>query len=130
MYQTFVRELCALREVARIDYVVVNAGILKYPNVRAAPCHQTLDPISRASCEPILIPTESHCCVPHTFSMISQRAKQPSTYQDFELHLRTNTIGPIIVAQKLLQTHLSLGIIIFMSSDSGSAIHFRGFEDG
>jgi NAD(P)-dependent dehydrogenase (short-subunit alcohol dehydrogenase family) len=62
--------------------------------------------------------------------MISQRAKQPSTYQDFELHLRTNTIGPIIVAQKLLQTHLSLGIIIFMSSDSGSAIHFRGFEDG
>lgn len=52
------------------------------------------------------------------------------SFASFEKHLRTNTVGPIIVAQKLLQTHISLGTILFMSSDSGSAANFRPFEDG
>lgn len=52
------------------------------------------------------------------------------SFASFEKHLRTNTIGPIIVAQKLLQTHIPLGTIMFMSSDSGSAANFRPFEDG
>ncbi|KAL9119979.1 MAG: hypothetical protein Q9187_003466 [Circinaria calcarea] len=53
-----------------------------------------------------------------------------SSFEDFEDHLRTNTIGPIMVAQKLLQTTLSIGTMTFMSSDSGSAAEFRAFEDG
>jgi len=56
--------------------------------------------------------------------------RQRRSFASFEKHLRTNTIGPIIVAQKLLQTHISLGTIMFMSSDSGSAADFRAFEDG
>ena len=56
--------------------------------------------------------------------------RQRRSFASFEKHLRTNTIGPIIVAQKLLQTHISLGSVIFMSSDSGSAANFRAFEDG
>lgn len=42
----------------------------------------------------------------------------------------TNAIGPIITAQKLLQTRIPIGTITFMSSDSGSAGSFRSFEDG
>ena len=44
--------------------------------------------------------------------------------------MRTNTIGPILVAQKLLQIPIPIGTIVFMSSDSGSATSFRAFEDG
>lgn len=73
----------------QIDYVIINAGILKYPN----------------------------------------RVTE-ITFDDFADHLHTNTIGPILVAQKLLATHMSIGSIVFMSSDSGSALNFRAFEDG
>jgi len=52
------------------------------------------------------------------------------SFSTFENHLHTNTIGPIIVAQKLLQTSISIGVIMFMSSDSGSTMNFRAFEDG
>lgn len=54
------------------------------------------------------------------------------SYQDFALHLHTNTIGPIICAQALLALDptLSPDKIIFMSSDSGSTALFRDFEDG
>ncbi|OJD18690.1 hypothetical protein AJ78_01305 [Emergomyces pasteurianus Ep9510] len=46
-------------------------------------------------------------------------------------HLHTNTVGPIIVAQKLLRlTNVSFGTIAFMSSDSGSTQRFLDFEDG
>ena len=58
-----------------------------------------------------------------------QRATEIS-YSDFAHHLHTNTIGPIITAQRLLTTGLPIGTIIFMSSDSGSALSFRDFEDG
>lgn len=73
----------------RLDYVVLNAGILKYPN----------------------------------------RATELS-YDDFALHLHTNTVGPIIYAQRLLAANLSIGTIVFISSDSGSATEFRDVEDG
>ncbi|TID24092.1 Short-chain dehydrogenase/reductase SDR [Venturia nashicola] len=76
----FVTELMTIPNL-KIDYVVINAGVLKYPN-------------------------------------------------EFAFHLHTNSIGPIIMAQKLLQTNIPIGTIVFMSSDSGSATNFRGDEDG
>nr|POE96406.1 putative oxidoreductase c24b10.20 [Quercus suber] len=61
----------------------------------------------------------------------SQRASAIS-YDDFALHLHTNAVGPLICAQRLLQAkpRLSIGGIVFMSSDSGSAQAFRAQEDG
>lgn len=44
--------------------------------------------------------------------------------------MRTNCIGPIITAQKLLATGIPIGTLIFMSSDSASASQFLSFEDG
>lgn len=52
------------------------------------------------------------------------------SYADFALHLHTNTIGPLICAQRLLRAPLTLGTVVFMSSDSGSAQAFRAMEDG
>lgn len=37
--QKFVEDIAAIRHLDRIDYVVLNAGILKYPNVRLPPYH-------------------------------------------------------------------------------------------
>ncbi|KAJ5519894.1 short-chain dehydrogenase [Penicillium fimorum] len=74
----------------KIDYVVVNAGILEYPN----------------------------------------RALE-MTFDKFAHHLLTNTVGPIVVAQKLLQiADVAVGTVAFMSSDSGSTQRFLSFEDG
>jgi short-subunit dehydrogenase len=53
-----------------------------------------------------------------------------SSFDEFAFHLHTNTIGPIITAQKLLQTNIPIGTIVFMSSDSGSQGMFREMEDG
>lgn len=71
--------------------VVLNAGILQYPN----------------------------------------RATELS-FANFALHLHTNTIGPIICAQKLLNLDPESPPpkIIFISSDSGSTSQFLDFEDG
>lgn len=33
MAQNFAREVAALRNIDRIDHVILNAGILQYPNV-------------------------------------------------------------------------------------------------
>lgn len=54
------------------------------------------------------------------------------SFSDFALHLHTNTIGPIICAQKLLNLSLEHPPpkIIFISSDSGSTTRFLDFEDG
>ncbi|CZT22372.1 related to protoporphyrinogen oxidase [Ramularia collo-cygni] len=52
------------------------------------------------------------------------------SYDDFAFHLHTNTIGPIICAQRLLKAGISIGKIVFISSDSGSAQRFLDFEDG
>ncbi|KAK8200516.1 hypothetical protein HDK77DRAFT_230026 [Phyllosticta capitalensis] len=84
----FVHQLVQIPNL-KIDYVVINAGVLRYPN----------------------------------------RATELS-FDEFAFHLHTNTIGPIITAQKLLQTNIPIGTMVFMSSDSGSAIDFREMEDG
>lgn len=84
----FVERMMAIPGL-KIDCLVLNAGILKYPN----------------------------------------RATEIS-FLDFAHHLSTNTIGPIIIAQKLLNAPIPISTITFMSSDSGSATSFRDFEDG
>ncbi|GAB7352854.1 hypothetical protein MBLNU459_g3459t3 [Dothideomycetes sp. NU459] len=86
--QSFVGQLVAVPNL-KIDYVVINAGVLRYPN----------------------------------------RATE-MTFEEFAFHLHTNTIGPIICAQRLLQTMIPIGTIVFMSSDSGSTQNFREMEDG
>lgn len=85
----FIEELTSLRLLQRIDYAVINPGILEYP--------------SRAT---------------------------EASFDTFERHMRTNCIGPIITAQKLLQTRIDMGTIVFMSSDSGSTQEFLSHEDG
>ncbi|KEF55610.1 uncharacterized protein A1O9_08360 [Exophiala aquamarina CBS 119918] len=54
------------------------------------------------------------------------------SFSDFALHLHTNSIGPIIIAQRLLQVCSPLvpSKLVFISSDSGSAGDFQGHEDG
>ncbi|KAJ5184846.1 hypothetical protein N7491_007285 [Penicillium cf. griseofulvum] len=81
----------AVKGGLRIKNIIVNAGILKYPN----------------------------------------RATEIS-FSDFALHLHTNTIGPIICAQKLLNidSESPPSKVVFISSDSGSATVFRDYEDG
>ena len=72
-----------------IDYLVLNAGVLKYSN----------------------------------------RATELS-YNQFALHLHTDCIGPIIIAQRILRASIKVGTIVLISSDSGSAQEFRPEEDG
>jgi len=54
------------------------------------------------------------------------------SFSDFALHLHTNTIGPIIIAQKFLQISADAppSRLVFISSDSGSTALFREHEDG
>lgn len=52
------------------------------------------------------------------------------SFTDFAFHLHTNTIGPIVMASRLLASHIPVGTVVFMSSDSGSAQLFRENEDG
>jgi NAD(P)-dependent dehydrogenase (short-subunit alcohol dehydrogenase family) len=93
----------------KIDYVVLNAGVLRYPNV--SPNHIP----KRAA----LTLSESHRTVrsntnPTSNSNISTLTSPPRSFDEFAFHLHTNTIGPIV----------------FMSSDSGSHGNFREMEDG
>ena len=88
MKQTFVNQLTNTPNL-KIDHVILNAGVLKYPN----------------------------------------RATELS-FASFAFHLNTNTIGPIICAQRLLQSNIPISSIVFMSSDSGSVTCFRAMEDG
>ena len=85
----FVEQLSTIPDLKKIDYVVINAGILVYPN--------------RATGE---------------------------SFDGFTRHLTTNTVGPIICAQRLLKSGIPIGTIVFMSSDSGSQQAFRHMEDG
>ncbi|KAF2664331.1 NAD(P)-binding protein [Microthyrium microscopicum] len=52
------------------------------------------------------------------------------SFDEFAFHLHTNTIGPILTAQKLLKAKIPMKTILFMSSDSGSAANFLEKEDG
>ncbi|KAL3483257.1 NAD(P)-binding protein [Aspergillus germanicus] len=62
------------------------------------------------------------------------RIQAAISFSSFTDHLTTNTIGPILTAQKLLSLtptpSSQPGKLIFISSDSGSATLFRGHEDG
>ncbi|CCT69328.1 related to protoporphyrinogen oxidase [Fusarium fujikuroi IMI 58289] len=75
----------------RFDNIVMNAGVLRYPN----------------------------------------RATELS-YDNFKFHMETNTIGPIICAQKLVNLNPEgpPSKLIFISSDSGSTTNFLAYEDG
>jgi NAD(P)-dependent dehydrogenase (short-subunit alcohol dehydrogenase family) len=80
-----------------------------------------------------------------------------STFQSFAHHLHTNTIGPLVTAQHLLKLSspapsspanarsptsplspsfalptipINIYTLVFISSDSGSTLNFRSFEDG
>lgn len=96
----------------KIDYVVINAGVLRYPN-RATELYAS---ISQKA--------------PLRIDFQTNRTSARSTFEEFAFHLHTNTIGPIILAQRLLQTNIPIGTIAFMSSDSGSTQNFREMEDG
>lgn len=54
------------------------------------------------------------------------------SFSDFALHLHTNTIGPVICAQKFINMHPDIppAKVVFISSDSGSTTLFRSYEDG
>lgn len=52
------------------------------------------------------------------------------SFSDFDYHLRTNAIGPIITAQKLIKANLTIGTIAFLSSDLGSATAADNLVDG
>ena len=60
----------------------------------------------------------------------ARRAQPGSSFHDFEHHLKTNCVGPITTAQKLIRSRLPIGMLVFMSSDSSSASRFLSFEDG
>lgn len=123
--QNFAREVAALRTIDRIDHVILNAGILQYPNVgfmyHLGRFTSFVDQI--ASYGTVIssasIYENEECMLRHI-----------SSFDNFADHLRTNAVGPIITAQRLLHTGIPIGSIAFMSSDSGSATDFRGFEDG
>lgn len=53
-----------------------------------------------------------------------------SSFNIFAEHLKINTVGPIITAQKLLDTRIPIHCIAFMSSDSASSSTFQHFPDG
>ncbi|KAK8869232.1 short-chain dehydrogenase [Apiospora arundinis] len=80
-----------MRNGMKLGNVILNAGVLKYPN----------------------------------------RATEVS-FLDFALHSHTNTIGPIVCAQKLLNLSHDFppSKVVFISSDSGSTTRFLDFEDG
>lgn len=74
--------------------------------------------------------SEPLSCIPLDSQLSDHMLNRISSFEDFSKHLRTNAVGPIITAQKLLQTRIPIRSITFMSSDSGSATDFRAFEDG
>lgn len=108
----------------KIDYVVINAGVLRYPNVSNIPNSWTLHLAN--------IDRELRRCMICAGPSDARRLADilPRTFDEFAFHLHTNCIGPIILAQRLLQTMIPIGTIAFMSSDSGSAQNFREMEDG
>lgn len=67
---------------------------------------------------------------PRRETQCSATEHRSRSYEDFAFHLHSNTIGPIICAQKLLSAGIDIGAITFISSDSGSAQQFHEFEDG
>lgn len=73
-------------------------------------------------------------------SKITKLTSLLSSFAAFARHLHTNTIGPLITAQRLLTlstpspssnlSPIQIRTLVFTSSDSGSTTNFRSFEDG
>ena len=111
----------------RIENIVLNAGVLKYPNVGVVPFLCKAGKLTHF--------TESYRNVRGDSHMPMLRSLTESfdrSFSDFALHLHTNTIGPVLVAQKLLKISSAAppSRLIFISSDSGSTTLFRNHEDG
>ena len=95
----------------RPTHIVLNAGVLKYPN-RATEMYVL--GLGKGEVEREKTNVAVH-----------------RSYSDFALHLHTNTIGPVVCAQRLIKAVPdSLSKVIFISSDSGSTALFRSHEDG
>ena len=132
--QKFVAQLTTIPNL-KIDYVVLNAGVLRYPNVGYNHYSHGLADFGRErlSCTFGQLPDTLLCAMCSSTYMQHRCMKadrRRSSFDEFAFHLHTNTIGPIITAQKLLQTNIPIGTIVFMSSDSGSQGNFREMEDG
>ncbi|KAG5746432.1 hypothetical protein H9Q70_010879 [Fusarium xylarioides] len=93
----------------KLDSVVMNAGVLRYPN-RATELYS---------------PINKH----YPGRTI---ANMSGSYDNFKFHMETNVIGPIICAQKLVNLNPDSppSKLIFISSDSGSTTNFLAHEDG
>ncbi|KAK6431478.1 hypothetical protein LTR95_012365 [Oleoguttula sp. CCFEE 5521] len=99
-----------------IDYIVLNAGVLQYPNVRFIEAAEGVARIFSAAA-----PEGKTCSGITSFR----------SYANFQFHLQTNTIGPILAASSLLRNlNTPPKTLTFISSDSGSVQRFRPEEDG
>ncbi|OQO08482.1 hypothetical protein B0A48_06352 [Cryoendolithus antarcticus] len=104
----FAEEVGAINDTV-IDHIVLNAGVLQYPNRATEMTFSAAEP-------------EGERCS----GIISVRS-----YADFQFHLQTNTIGPILAASSLLRSlKTPPKTLTFISSDSGSVQRFRPEEDG
>jgi NAD(P)-dependent dehydrogenase (short-subunit alcohol dehydrogenase family) len=131
--QKFVAQLAVIPNL-KIDYVVLNAGVLNYPNVSL----QTMQMFRKSHANSCSEPPS--CTFPscRIFLVLARLCTQQrysanvwhSSFDQFAFHLHTNTIGPIITANRLLKSNIPIGTIVFMSSDSGSQGNFREMEDG
>ena len=128
--QKFVNDVVTRSGINRIDYVVLNAGILKYPNVSVRFFFAESFRLTVSISDRVREPQRCNACPNARPSPCLLSPEWFSSFDAFSEHLHTNTVGPIICAQKLLRTGIPIGTLLYMSSDSGSAGQFRGFEDG
>lgn len=113
--------MASRKEIDRIDYLILNAGVSLYPNVGIGSILEArLMSIQRAS---EVYEIDLHIELLGLMCL-------SSSFNIFADHLKTNTIGPIITAQKLLDTRIPIRCIAFMSSDSASSSNFQHFSDG
>jgi NAD(P)-dependent dehydrogenase (short-subunit alcohol dehydrogenase family) len=108
-----------LLEGGVIDSVVLNAGVLEYPN-RISEVYVLSLPIS-SSQSVYTYHSDITCLTP---------PDNPRSFTSFQHHLATNTIGPLHTAQSLLSLSLHIKTLVFISSDSGSTGAFLSHEDG
>ena len=140
-----VKKLRANHEVLEkgvIDVVVLNAGVLDYPNRISELCVPLcislicilyFDTTVALLLLPVGRPTSSD-------SVLTDRR----SFEKFQYHMTTNAIGPLIIASSLLEisgssppttetsptVDINIKTLVFISSDSASATRFRAFEDG
>src|SRR6266516_4829359 len=82
------------RQTPRIDYLILNAGVLKYPNVGLPPPCPAYHYVYRA--DRIASNRDVRLKMFGCEKLPTSDTKRGSSFEDFNYHLRTNTIGPII----------------------------------